>query len=110
MSSDPLACCFSVCQGPILAFLRPGMWIPGARTPHLYRERWEVDGPASEVMDDILLAVESVEIRERLLVRRVDKESLFIRVLSFTSTCEWLDVVEFKCNTALRERSKGFFC
>ena len=91
-----------------MALLRPGMWIPGVRSPHLYRERWEVDGPASEVLDDILLAVESVEIRERLLVHKVDRESLFVRLLSFTSTCEWLDVVEFKCSTALRERGEEF--
>ena len=36
------ACCFAHCQGPIQAFLRPGIWLPGVRNLHMTKDTWEI--------------------------------------------------------------------
>ena len=100
MATD-VDCCVSQSQAPLHVILRPGIWIPGVRTPHLYKETWKVDGSSDAVFKDILGAIEEVSVRCRLRVRLVDEDNLFIRVMSYTKRCSWVDVMEIKIDTLL---------
>uniref|UniRef100_A0A2L2Y814 Uncharacterized protein n=1 Tax=Parasteatoda tepidariorum TaxID=114398 RepID=A0A2L2Y814_PARTP len=61
MSTDvpeaPEATCLCAGQGAIQAKLRPGIWIPGIRSPHLYEEVWKVSANPIVCSKDILQAV-----------------------------------------------------
>lgn len=81
-------------QAPLLALLRPGVWIPGARFPHVYQEKWEVESSPLETMEDALRAIELISDRQRLQLQVADRQKLFVQVFSFTRSCRWLDVVE----------------
>ena len=101
--SNPRGCCLSQVQAPLHVILRPGLWLPGSRTPHLYIETWRIEGSPQNAFKDILNAIETVENRARLILRQADEEQLFIQVMSFTKLCNWVDVVEIQFDTALSQ-------
>ncbi len=94
-------CMFSRSQAALHVFLRPGVWIPGVRTPHVYKETWKISTSPDLAFKDILGAIEEVSVRCRLNLRLADEERMFIRVISFTKKCSWVDVMEFQFNTSL---------
>lgn len=95
-------------QAPIQAFLKPGLWIPGIRTPHLYKEVWTLHETALDVFEEIIKSIESVQDRggEKFEVTQRDEEGLFIQTVSFTRYCNWLDVMEIQLDTALTQSGK----
>ena len=99
--ADDVNCMFSTSQASLHVLLRPGLWIPGLRTPHVYQETWRTEGSSDSAFKDILGAIEDVSVRCRLHVRSVDDEKLFIRAMSFTKKCSWVDVLEFQFDTGL---------
>ena len=100
-AGNDVQCMFSQAQGSLHVLLRPGLWIPGVRTPHMYKETWRIEGSPDSAFKDLLSAIDEVSGRCRLQVRRVDDENLFISVTSFTKKCSWVDVLEFQFDTAL---------
>lgn len=99
--AEDVQCICSVAQAGFHVFLRPGLWIPGIRTPHVYGETWRVESSPESAFKDILGAIEQVSLRCRLHVRRVDDDKMFISVMSFTKKCSWVDVLEFQFDTSL---------
>lgn len=85
--------------------LRPGVWIPGIRTPHVYKETWKIDASSDRAFKDILGAIEEAAARCRLRIRSIDDEKMFIKVISFTKKCSWVDVLEFQFDTSLVNQS-----
>ena len=47
-------------------------------------------------MDAVLQGVSKIEEEENLLVRKENREENYIQIWSFTSHCNWLDVVEIR--------------
>lgn len=90
-------------QAPLQTFLRPGIWIPGARTPHYYRETWIIEDSPENTYQDIIQAIESVQLRKKWQIRKTDEEQLFIQVLAFTPYCNWLDILEIQFDTSLTQ-------
>lgn len=89
-------------QASIQAYLRPGVWIPGARTPHQYRERWSFDGESpDQVFTELIKALESVRHKERLQVKEINNDDMFIQAISYTPRCSWLDILEIQLDTTL---------
>ena len=104
-SNDDVDCMFSRSQAALHVFLRPGLWIPGVRTPHVYKETWRINTSTDSAFKEVLGAIEEVSIRCRLNIRLVDDEKMFIRVTSFTKKCSWVDVMEFQFDSSLMQSS-----
>ena len=95
--------CLSKAQASIQSFLRPGLWLPGIRTPHLYCEVWELEEPPQQAFDEMLKSIKSVidKDKEMMELREADEERLFIQLFSFTRKCNWLDVIEIQIDARL---------
>lgn len=103
--ADDVDCSFSVAQAGFHVMFKPGVWIPGIRTPHVYQETWRIDASSDRAFKDIIGAIEDVAVRCRLRIRCIDDEKMLIRVMSFTKRCSWVDVLEFQFDTSLVHQS-----
>lgn len=103
--------CLSRAQASIQSLLRPGLWLPGIRTPHQYSEVWEMEEPPQQVFDEILKSIRSVidKDKEMMELREADEERLFIQLFSFTRRCNWLDVIEIQIDASLVQ-SGSYYC
>lgn len=95
-------------QGPMQAFLRPAIWIPGYRNIRFHKETWESDDLTSRVFDALVEVFTEFRSNRSLLgasvvLHTVNKNTQFIEVHTYTPGAEWLDVVDVN----LRPRSKG---
>ena len=99
---------FSKVQAPIQSFLRPGIWLPGVRTLHVYQETWTIQGSVERALEDVIAAVETVGMhsKEAQQTSKVDREAMFVRVFYYTPICQWLDVLEVAFDSSLA-KSKG---
>lgn len=112
--------CLSQWQGPIQAFLRPAIWIPGHRNIRYHCERWESDDLTSKVFDSMVEVFTDFRDQRSLLgasivLHTVNKSSQFIEVHTYTPGAEWLDVVDVHifprtkgCVIEIRSWSSGF--
>jgi hypothetical protein len=92
--------CFSRCQGPLQAFLRPGQWCFGVRALRQGSEAWACRSDTATLFRALEDAVAVWQAQGLLGTRKVrlGKSSLsqgFIRIENYTQSAEWLDVVEF---------------
>lgn len=82
------ACCFCRCQGNIQSFVRPGIWLPGFRSPHMYQETWQIATNPPVCMRTVISAVRSLNVDEqdgRLYeLAKVDDEACFIQINAYT--------------------------
>lgn len=105
-----IICCFgsvfSWLNAPIQAFLRPALWIPGLRSFHRKKERWQWKEDPECTFRRVREALAVLEMRfyehygyRNIKVAKVDAEKLFIRAYFLTPCMQWLDVVElqFEC-------------
>ncbi|XP_031560845.1 uncharacterized protein LOC116296876 [Actinia tenebrosa] len=89
-------CCFSMCQSPIQAIIRPAMWCPGIKKLHSSNETWIIPNLTVEVcVDKLIEAVNDLGEKEKMHVNKVNREKSFVRIFSFTPN-EWFDVVEIQ--------------
>ena len=89
-------CCLAEAQGSAQAFLRPAVWVPGLRNLHWVRETWKVNGSPVECMQLLAEGVERIAAEENLQIHKMDEDRHFAQIFSFTSGCNWLDVVEIQ--------------
>ncbi|KAL5476279.1 hypothetical protein EMCRGX_G026202 [Ephydatia muelleri] len=89
-------CCLAEAQASAQAFLRPAVWVPGLRNLHWVRETWKVNGSPVECMQLLAKGVEKIAEQENLQMRKMDEDRHFAQIFSFTSGCNWLDVVEIQ--------------
>ena len=100
-------CCCANAQAPIQAFIRPGVWIPGVKNLHSFRERWIIESATpDECLEDVTQAIEKVDTGEHLVTHKVNKERQFIQIFSFTAA-SWLDVVEIRFHATSEGRTEG---
>lgn len=90
------SCGIAECQAPAQAFLRPGVWLPLVRDLHRARESWSLQATPDECLEDLLKGVNAIEEKWDFTVHKVDREKHFVELFSFTSTYNWLDVVEIE--------------
>ncbi|XP_065190424.1 uncharacterized protein LOC135821298 isoform X2 [Sycon ciliatum] len=88
-------CCFSQCQGPFQAWLRPGYWIPGVRNLHSCRQTWDLDGTPSENFDRLSHFIEENERQQNWILRQANSDTHFIQIFTYTPS-QWLDVTEIQ--------------
>ena len=90
-------------QAPIQSFLKPGVWLPGVRTSHVYQETWTVRGSVERALEDVVTAVETVGMhsKEAQQISKVDREEMYVRVFYYTPVCQWLDVLEVTFDSSL---------
>ncbi|CAH1801303.1 unnamed protein product [Owenia fusiformis] len=109
-------CFLSAVQGPLQAFLRPGLWFPGLNLLHTCTEQWVSTEPPDVLLDDLVHSIEAysqLEQRESwcniIQLHKVDRENNRVTILAYTRA-EWLDVVEIDFNTGkARSFSSGIF-
>lgn len=94
--------CFSLSklQAPFQAALRPGVWIPGIRALHQRYESWQTDISPFNCFDEVLQALNTLELTEKIEVYKADKDHLSVQAFFYTKSCNWLDVVEFEFQAA----------
>lgn len=111
--------CLSVWQGPVQAFLRPAIWIPGMKNLRFHAEQWDCQDTTSQAFDLILDQCKDFRehrslINATVVIHKQDKNQQFIELHTYTKA-EWLDVVEIHlipktsgCSIRIRSWSSGF--
>ena len=66
------------------------------RDLHRARESWSLQATPDECLEDLLKGVNAIEEKWDFTVHKVDREKHFVELFSFTSTYNWLDVVEIE--------------
>ena len=90
------SCGIAECQAPAQAFLRPGVWLPVVRELHMAKESWSIQATPDECLEDLLKGVDAIKEKWDFTVHKVDSEKHSVELFSFTSTYNWLDVVEIE--------------
>ncbi|XP_032236807.1 uncharacterized protein LOC5511578 [Nematostella vectensis] len=105
--SSAADCCFSMCQSPLMAILRPAMWVPGIKKLHSATETWIIpNAPVDVCIDKLLEAIDSLGEKEKMHVNKVNRDRGFVQIFSFTPN-EWFDVVEIEFKPGREQGAMG---
>ncbi|XP_043238924.1 uncharacterized protein LOC122390251 isoform X1 [Amphibalanus amphitrite] len=83
-------------QADLQGALRPGRWLPGLRTPHMFEETWRAGSTPSVCLLALVRAAKQLRAGVKCQVKTMSEWSSQARATLhfFTASLSWLDVVD----------------
>eukprot|EP00053_Salpingoeca_punica_P004147 m.47514 g.47514 ORF g.47514 m.47514 type:complete len:170 (+) comp12636_c0_seq1:152-661(+) len=112
-------------QGPVQAFLRPAMWIPGLRNIRYHTETRQFSQSAADINQALVRIFTTYQAQvedgtgpgllgNHLVLHTMDTAKGYFEIHSYTPNAEWLDVIQAYvtpsgsgCSVRLRSWSSG---